>query len=36
MLGSEVEGTDCGECYVIAVLWGVRERTVVGRKEQGS
>jgi hypothetical protein len=23
MLGSEAAGTDCGECYVIAVLWDV-------------
>jgi hypothetical protein len=23
MLGSEVTGTDCAECYVIAVLWDV-------------
>jgi hypothetical protein len=23
MLGSEVSGTDCAKCYVIAVLWDV-------------
>jgi hypothetical protein len=23
MLGSEVSGTNCGECYVITVLWDV-------------
>jgi hypothetical protein len=23
MLGSEISGTDCGECSVIAVLWDV-------------
>jgi hypothetical protein len=36
MLGSEVSGTDCAECYVNVVLWDVTLLTFVGRAEQRS
>jgi len=36
MLRSEVSGTNFGECYVITVLWDVKQLTTVGMAEQRS